>query len=87
MTKASLTPSVYLKYDIPESAVQSFVQSEVTNVVNDSVFETSGPFRHAASLVKIAVKEDKKSLLRFTDGGTVQRNNLESVKCFSICIF
>lgn len=87
MTKASLTPSVYLKYDIPESAVQSFVQSEVTNVVNDSVFETSGPFCHAAYIVKIAVKEDKKSLLRFTDGGRDQRNNLESVKCFSICIF
>lgn len=87
MTKASLTPSVYLKCDIPESAAQSFVQGEVTNVVNDSVFETSGPFRHAASLVKIAVKEDKKILLRFTDGGTDQRNNLESVKCSSICIF
>lgn len=57
MTKASLTPSVYLKYDIPESAVQSFIQSEVTNVVNDSVFETTGPFRHAASLVKIACSD------------------------------
>lgn len=87
MTKASLTPSVYLKCDIPESAAQSFVQGEVTNIVNDSVFETSGPFRHAASIVRIAAKENKKILLRFTDGGTDQRNNLESVKCSSICIF
>lgn len=64
--------------------LRSFVQGEVTNDVNDSVFETSCPFRHAAPLVKIAVKEDKKILLRFTDGGTDQRNNLESVKCSSI---
>lgn len=52
MTKASLTPSVYLKCDIPESAAQSSVKGEVTNVVNNSVFETSSPFRHATSLAK-----------------------------------
>lgn len=38
-------------------------------------------------LVHFAIKEHKKILLRFTDGGTDQRNNLESVKCSSICIF
>lgn len=89
MTKASLTPSVYLKCDVPVSADMSFVQGTVTTVTNDSVFQTSSPFRHAAVQAKI-VDEDAnqpKVMLKFTDGGTDQRNTLEAVKCSNICLF
>ena len=89
MTKASLTPSVILHCKIPDSIDNSFVRGQVTVSVNDSVFQTSSPFRHAVSIIK-ALEQDGKvpcTLLKFTDGGTDQRNTLESVKCASICVF
>ncbi|VDH89562.1 Hypothetical predicted protein [Mytilus galloprovincialis] len=89
MTKASLTPSVILKCKIPESIDKSFVRGQVTVLVNDSVFQMSSPFRHAVSIIK-ALEQDGNfpcTLLKFTDGGTDQRNTLESVKCASICVF
>lgn len=49
----------------------------------------SSPFRHAVSIIK-ALEQDGNfpcTLLKFTDGGTDQRNTLESVKCASICVF
>ena len=87
MTKASLTPSVVLRCEIPESSAKSFVRGKVTTVVNDAVFQSSNPFRHAAIIVKLAEHDDAKVMMKFTDGGTDQRNNLESVKCANICIF
>jgi hypothetical protein len=87
MTRASLTPSVILSCDVPESAAKSFVRGTITTVVNDAVFESSNPFRHGAILVKVAAKEDRKVIMKFTDGGTDQRNNLEAVKCANVCIF
>lgn len=87
MTKASLTPSVYLRCSVPESVDKSFVQGTVTTVSNDSVFETSSPFRHAATICKMLENEQPKIVMKYTDGGTDQRNNLESVKCANICVF
>jgi hypothetical protein len=90
MTKASITPSVILQCDIPESVEKSFVRGQVTTIVNDSVFQTSNPFRHGAALVKVVKMQhsDQKSvLLKFTDGGVDHRNTLESVKCASVCLF
>jgi hypothetical protein len=52
MTKASLTPSVILHVDVPSTSASSFVQGQVTTIVNDSVLQGSTPFRHAASLAK-----------------------------------
>jgi hypothetical protein len=64
------------------------VRGVVTTIINDSVFQASSPFRHAAAQVKILQKADSpKILMKFTDGGTDQRNNLESVKCAQICLF
>ena len=47
MTNSSLTPSVYLPPN------KSFVRGQVSVIVNDSVFQTSSPFRHSAALNKI----------------------------------
>jgi hypothetical protein len=85
----SLTPSVYLKVDIPENPKESFVRGEVTVCVNESVFQASNPFRHAVVLAKevMDMHERPAILLRFSDGGTDQRNTLESVKVSLICLF
>lgn len=89
MTKASLTPSVILHCKIPGSINDSFVRGQVTVTVNDSVFQMSSPFRHAVSIIKAFEQQGHfpYTLLKFTDGGTDQRNTLESVKCASICVF
>ena len=87
--KDSLTPSVYLQCDIPQDSSSSFVRGVVTTILNDSIFQTSNPFRHAVAMIKEIKKMAKipSILLKFSDGGTDQRNTLESVKCSSICIF
>ena len=89
MTKASLTPSVVLDCKIPEKPEKSFVNGQVVTAVNDSVFQMSTPFRHAVMITNYLKSKDNlpKILLKYTDGGTDQRNTLESVKCASICIF
>lgn len=88
MHKCSLTPSVYLQNLIPDSPEKSFYRGVVTTIVNDSVFQSSDPFRHAAALVKILENQERRPvMLRFSDGGTDQRNTLESVKLASISIF
>ena len=89
MTKASLTPSVLLRCSVPETINGSFVRGKVTTVVNDSVFQQASPFRHAAILAKLLSNSQTVPpvLLKFTDGGTDQRNTLESVRCACICLF
>ena len=89
MCVSSLTPSVVLQCHIPDSVEQSFVRGKVTTVINDSIFQTSSPFRHAAILKKVTESLEKQPsiILKYTDGGTDQRNTLESVKCASICLF
>lgn len=58
-------------------------------VVNDSVFQSSNPMRHATTLLKQIQKlQDKpKFVLKFSDGGTDHRTNLEHVKVSAICLF
>ena len=87
--KGSLTSSVILKCDVPNDVDKSFVRGDVTVFVNDSVFQSSNPFRHAVQLISI-IKESQEIppiFLKFTDGGTDHRNTLESVKCALICLF
>ena len=89
-TKASLTPSVYLQCDIPDSIGETFLRGKVYTVVNDSVFQGSNPFRHAQTmlnLVRLNEEHRVPILFKFTDGGTDQRNNLQLVQLASICIF
>ncbi|XP_078662871.1 uncharacterized protein LOC144906461 isoform X3 [Branchiostoma floridae x Branchiostoma belcheri] len=87
--KGSLTPSVYHQCDIPEDADKSFYRGTVTVVVNDSVFQASSPFRHTAAILKILrqKKERPKVFLKYSDGGTDQRNTLDAVKCAHIALF
>ena len=89
MCMSSLTPSVVLQCEIPDSVEQSFVRGKVTTVINDSVFEASSPFRHAVILKKVteSLERQPSILLKYTDGGTDQRNTLQSVQCASICLF
>ena len=82
-----MTPSVYLRCEVPDTPNKSFVRGQVSVIANDSVFQTSSPFRHSAALTKIIDDSGVKVLMKFTDGGTDQRNTLESVKCASICLF
>lgn len=65
------------------------MQGKVHTFVNDVVFQTASGFRHAAVTVRL-MKENQQPppvMMKFTDGGTDQRNNLELVQCASICIF
>ncbi|XP_033753387.1 uncharacterized protein LOC117336839 [Pecten maximus] len=89
MNHSSLTPSVILQCDIPKEINDSFVRGQVTTVINDSVLQQSSPFRHNAVLAKLLAEKETMQpiLMKFTDGGTDQRNNIESVKCATICLF
>ena len=88
--KSSVTPSVVLRCDIPESIDQSFVSGKINVVLNDSVFQTSSPFRHNAMLARHLAEEFHEMppvLMKFTDGGVDQRSTIESVKVAHICLF
>jgi len=87
--KGSLTPSVLLHCDIPDSVDRSFVQGQVTVFVNDLVFQASNPFCHAVQLIQTMTQHGDipPVLLKFSDGGTDHRNTMESVKCSLMCIF
>lgn len=90
MTRCSLTPSVVLQCEVPKSVDKSFVRGKVFIVLNDSIFQTASPFRHAAFLSKMMLSsgnDPKPMLLKFTDGGVDQRNTLEAVKLANICLF
>ena len=87
--KSSLTPNAVLKCKIPDSVEKSFVRGQVYVSVSDSVFQASNPFRHGVMLKNIYNKSNElaSTLLKYTDGGTDQRNTLESVKIANICLF
>lgn len=87
--KGCITPSVYMQCSVPDDISKSFYRGAVTVVVNDSVFQSSNPFRHAAALVKQVRKNEcsPSVVMKFSDGGTDQRNTLEAVKVSLICVF
>ena len=90
MVKATLTPSVILQVSKKEcpAVTDSFVRGEVTTTINDTVFSRSSPMCHAAMLKKVMLRDGApRILLKYTDGGTDQRNTLEAVKCANICLF
>ena len=86
MTKCSLTPSVTLMAKIPTDCCDSFVNGRVVTTVNDSVFETSSPWRHAATTFELVKDTSKKILILYTDGGVDHRHTLESVRCSLVCL-
>lgn len=90
MTRCSLTPSVVLQCEVPTSVDKTFVRGKVFTVLNDSIFQTASPFRHAAFLSNMMLSsgnDPKPMLLKFRDGGVDQRNTLEAVKLANICLF
>lgn len=80
-SRGSITPSVTMLVDTPETANESFYQGEVHVCLKDAVFEPSSPFRHAAELTKILNKQASQSpvLVLYTDGGPDHRCNYLSV--------
>ena len=88
-SKASLVPSVILECNIPDAVDESFVHGQVHTAINDAVFQVASGFRHAASTIRLMKEKQQPPpvIMKFTDGGTDQRNNLELVKCASIIIF
>ena len=87
LSKGTLTPSVSLQVDIPDSSSKSFYRGQVTVVVNDAVFQASSPIRHAASLRSLLQEDPKPILMIFTDGGPDHRLTYESVKVSLIALF
>ena len=90
MVKATLTPSVVLQVKLKDNASpdDSFVRGKVTTTINDTVFSRSSPFRHALMLARVMQRDGVPNIaLKYTDGGTDQRNTLEAVKCANICLF
>ena len=87
-SKASLVPSVILECNIPYAVDESFVQGQVHTAINNAVFQVASGFRHAASTIRLMKEKQQPPpvIMKFTDGGTEQRNNLELVKCASIII-
>lgn len=84
-SKGGLTPSVILQVDIPGDLSSSFYQGNVCVVVNDTVFSSSSPFRHAASIRGVVAS--KPIALLYTDGGPDHRLTYESVKMSLIGLF
>ena len=88
-SKASLVPSVILECDIPDAVDESFVRGQVHTATNDAVFQVASRFRHAAATIRLMKKKHQSPpvIMKFTDDGTDQRNNLELLKFASIIIF
>ncbi len=68
----SMTPSVHLLCDIPESASESFFSGQIYVGVKDSVFDGSDPLRHMVELLTVLRQELEELppyLVLFSDGG------------------
>ena len=67
-TRCSLTPSVALIIDIPESIEGSFYHGRVCIGVKDTVFEPSSPHRHCTELNSLlSAQNDEKPILMVVD--------------------
>jgi len=88
-THSSLTPSVTLFIEIPESINGSFYHGQVCVEIKDSVFEASSTYRHTTELNNLLTMQNdpKPVLLLYTDGGPVHRVNFLSVQLSYIDLF
>ena len=90
-TKLTLTPSVNLFVNIPESMEETFYHGRVFVGLKGSVFQSSSPIRHATKLSKILETDNTNPiLLLYTDGGPDHRSNYPSIQIafgfgFSLC--
>ena len=88
-SKGSLTPSVVLECEIPESTTGSFYRGNLHVFVKDTVLQPSTPARHAAELSALLATgaQTKLVLFAFTDGGSDHRSTFLSVQLAWILLF
>ena len=88
-TRCSLTPSVTLIIDLPESIEGSFYHGKVCVGIKNTMFEPSSPHRHCTELNSLlsAQGDEKPILMVYTDGGPDHRVNFLSVQLWYIAIF
>ncbi|CAB4016007.1 Hypothetical predicted protein [Paramuricea clavata] len=88
-SKATLTPSLNLLIDIPDSILGSFYRGDVYFGIKDSVFQPSSSLGHACELKEILkLRGDVPPiLLIYTDGGPDHCSTYMSVKLSMIALF
>ena len=88
-SKISVTPSVALDVNIPESIEGSFYDGQVSVGVKEHCFEPSSPIRHVTELYNIIKdsKNDKEIICMYTDGGPDHRVTYISVQISLIALF
>lgn len=81
-TRLSLTPSVAMIIDVPETTEGSFYRGRVFVLLKDNAFNPSSPRRHMAELKGILQELGpvKPVLLLYTDGGPDHRLTYISVQ-------
>ena len=88
-TCSSLTPSVALFIEIPESIDGSFYHGQVCVGIKNSVFEASSIYRHTTELNNLLTTQNDSNpiLLLYTDGGPDHQVNFLSVQLSYIALF
>jgi hypothetical protein len=88
-TKYSLTPSVNVIVDIPESIEETFYGGQVYVGIKENCFEPSNPWRHATELHNVLKSENqnKPILAMYCGGGPDHRLTYASVQMSLICLF
>lgn len=88
-TRLSLTPSISLLIDIPESIDESFHRGKVSVILKENSFQPSSAIRHMTELKQLLLRqEEQKPLLAlYTDGGPDHRLTYISVQLSLIAIF
>jgi len=88
-THSSLTPSVALFIEIPESINGSFYHGQVCVGIKDNVFEASSTYRHTTELNNLSTMQNDLNpvLPLYTDDGPDHRVNFLSVQLSYIALF
>ena len=88
-TKYSITPSVTLFTDIPDSIEGSFYRGQVFVGIKDAVLEASSPLRHSTELYRVMLEHGNSPpiLLLFTDGGPDHNVTFFKVQLGLIALF
>ena len=87
---STITPSVDLICDIPESPSESFYRGQIYVGIKDSVFQPSDPLRHIVELLKVireGIEELPPFLTLFTDGGGDHNITFLFVQCMLLALF
>ena len=86
-SKISVTPSVILDVDVPESIDGSFYDGQVYVGLKENCFEPSSLIRHITELFNIIKDKNKEIICLYTDGGPDHRVTYISVQISLIALF